>query len=728
MPISLTVAQFIADARIGATAAELDVATRRLAYAEAAITRYLGTSYATAPDAVLNEAATRLAAYQYDTPTVAGGAGFANALRNSGVTNILLPYRIHGLGYADAVERANEAVGTVGNPVTGLAISGDVLTVIFADGTTQDLTLPAGMGGGGTFNGVDQTARTDAANALTAAADAQHTADTNRASLNALPGPPTVPDVPDVYTRGNNEIIPKPKITNAAPNQYLVISNVGSIIGITGAPNGGGGGGGGGGSEALDTLIRLKDLRTRYNFGGAVVIDDLTITANNFAADEKWLILYHVNFTVGSSNSNSFRATATLKHGSGVLDTSYIEEEGLTGGVVTGGTATGIAVLNLIGAPEDITVEASWSSNINVRDVESGTTLLAIKLSGLASGSIDEGGVDNRIAALVASWAFSGNSAEIPDDKLPVERFVPDASGATDGQVAKVSGGVWSIGDDAQGEGGGGGLSASGVTGLTGASGDEVHSNAIFPGVFGGVLRKFSFSQVIGLMRSSVGLGRQINPGGSTSDLGKVPVLHEDGANFHYQLQKPAELPTIASAAPTNPAHLNTAILYKDTPEGETATELYYKRRHDRESVIIAMNDTSPRSFGTEHRSFGWTSISILDTAEPVPGATPYPSAPTHWEAFIRSQNIASGLLEWRLYTDEMFSSLTTIYLDMRDQNNPDLHIQNVAMTKPVNEAYWTSGTYTSTAFRFTRLPGVWHGPLSESVVPTTNWRPASYT
>ena len=42
---------------------------------------------------------------------------------------------------------------------------------------------------------------------------------------------------------------------------------------------------------------------------------------------------------------------------------------------------------------------------------------------------------------------------------------------------------------------------------------------------------------------------------------------------------------------------------------------------------------------------------------------------------------------------------LTTIYLDMRDQGDPDTHIQNVAMTKPVNEAYWTSGTYASTAF-----------------------------
>ena len=177
MPISVNSSQFIADARIGATDAELDLATRRLAYAEAAITQYLGTSYATAPDAVLNEAASRLAAYQYDSPTVSGGAGFANALRNSGATNILLPYRVHGLGYADTVDATNAAIGSTANPVTGLAISGDVLTVTFADGTTDDLTLPDGSGA--MFTGVDQTAR-DAASA------AQSTADGNTGLITAL--------------------------------------------------------------------------------------------------------------------------------------------------------------------------------------------------------------------------------------------------------------------------------------------------------------------------------------------------------------------------------------------------------------------------------------------------------------------------------------------------------------------------------------------------------------
>ena len=62
---------------------------------------------------------------------------------------------------------AQEAVGTVGNPVTNVAISGGNLVVTFNDGTTRDEPLPAGMTGDGT----DQTAR-DAADG---AADAQRT-------------------------------------------------------------------------------------------------------------------------------------------------------------------------------------------------------------------------------------------------------------------------------------------------------------------------------------------------------------------------------------------------------------------------------------------------------------------------------------------------------------------------------------------------------------------------
>ena len=84
-------------------------------------------------------------------------------MRNSGAGTILLPYRVHGLGYAETLDEVNQAMGSVGNPVTGLAIVNGVLIVTFADGSTQDLTLPAGGGGDG--DGVDQFARDAAAQA-----------------------------------------------------------------------------------------------------------------------------------------------------------------------------------------------------------------------------------------------------------------------------------------------------------------------------------------------------------------------------------------------------------------------------------------------------------------------------------------------------------------------------------------------------------------------------------
>ena len=296
MAVTLTVAQFIQDARIGATPEELELATRRLEYATAAVLKHAPD----APDIAHNEATTRLAAYLYDQPTLSGGAAFANAGRNSGAWTVLLPFRVHGLGYAETVEEANQAVGTVGNPVVGLAIAGDVLTVTFADGTTAELTLPAGSGG--MFNGVDQTARDAAATAQTAADAAQTTADGNTTAIAALPA---VPDVPPVYTTGNTDIIPKAKITNAAPNEYLVISNNGAITGVTGTP----GGGGGGGTGELETITRQRNSRQTFNFAGTFTIADLTITSDNFATGEKWLILYHVNFSYGGSGADSYAAT-----------------------------------------------------------------------------------------------------------------------------------------------------------------------------------------------------------------------------------------------------------------------------------------------------------------------------------------------------------------------------------------------------------------------------------
>ena len=97
--------------------------------------------------------------------------GTATQCGISGASRILLPYLVHRAGYsnADTVEAAQQAVGTATNPVVDVDLTGDTLTVTYADGTNETFTIAAG---GGT---VDQTAR-DAAEA------AQTTADTATAA------------------------------------------------------------------------------------------------------------------------------------------------------------------------------------------------------------------------------------------------------------------------------------------------------------------------------------------------------------------------------------------------------------------------------------------------------------------------------------------------------------------------------------------------------------------
>ena len=98
MAVTIGATELSASIRLGGSGEETAQATRLLAYATEAISRHLGTAYEDAPEAILNEAAIRLAGYLYDQPTAAGGASFANALRNSGAAAMLLAYRIHRAG------------------------------------------------------------------------------------------------------------------------------------------------------------------------------------------------------------------------------------------------------------------------------------------------------------------------------------------------------------------------------------------------------------------------------------------------------------------------------------------------------------------------------------------------------------------------------------------------------------------------------------------------------
>ena len=98
MALTITVSQLASAMRVGTTSTEVEQVTRLLVYAEVAISQHLGSTYATTPDAAVNEAAIRIASYLYDQPTASSGLAFGNAMRFSGAARILLPYRLHKAG------------------------------------------------------------------------------------------------------------------------------------------------------------------------------------------------------------------------------------------------------------------------------------------------------------------------------------------------------------------------------------------------------------------------------------------------------------------------------------------------------------------------------------------------------------------------------------------------------------------------------------------------------
>ena len=159
MAVTMTAVELAAALRLGDSAEELAEVTRMLGYATEAVVQYAPL----ASDVAHTEAARRLCGYLYDQPEAGRGDAYSNALRNSGAGRMLLPFRVHRAGAASDgdLAAAQTAVGSVGNPVIGLDIQAGQLVVTFADGTTDTLDLPAGMG----VDGLDQTARDSAAQA-----------------------------------------------------------------------------------------------------------------------------------------------------------------------------------------------------------------------------------------------------------------------------------------------------------------------------------------------------------------------------------------------------------------------------------------------------------------------------------------------------------------------------------------------------------------------------------
>ena len=163
MAITVTVAELANALRLGSTVEEAAEAERLLAVASAAVERHMGASFDDLPEIIANEATVRLSGYWFDMPLAGRGAGYADALRNSGALQILAGWRIHRAGSTADGADAAAATGTAGNPVTGVSVVGDDLLISFLDGTIATEALPPD-------DDDDETARA-------AAAAAQATAD-----------------------------------------------------------------------------------------------------------------------------------------------------------------------------------------------------------------------------------------------------------------------------------------------------------------------------------------------------------------------------------------------------------------------------------------------------------------------------------------------------------------------------------------------------------------------
>ena len=143
MAVTITRAQLAARIRLGRTQTELDETDELLAYATEAVTKHAPL----APDVVHNEAVYRLAGYIYDRPFASADTRFSNALRNSGAASALLPYRVHRLGLTGDDVTASSPAGAADNAFIDLMIVGGVIVATRGDGSTEDIPLPAAVGG-----------------------------------------------------------------------------------------------------------------------------------------------------------------------------------------------------------------------------------------------------------------------------------------------------------------------------------------------------------------------------------------------------------------------------------------------------------------------------------------------------------------------------------------------------------------------------------------------------
>ena len=155
MAITRTLAELAGDLRIGDGITE-PTGPQAIVLQRIAATAAMVVGFAPgAPDAIHDEAFVRLAGWLYDADPSGSTPGGPSALRSSGAASLLSRYKIRRGGVIGGEIDAAVAAASPGNPVVDVTIFGSVLTVSYADGSTQDRQLPEGGDGGGEGDGTD---------------------------------------------------------------------------------------------------------------------------------------------------------------------------------------------------------------------------------------------------------------------------------------------------------------------------------------------------------------------------------------------------------------------------------------------------------------------------------------------------------------------------------------------------------------------------------------------
>ena len=493
MAVTISVTALLAALRLGSSDEETAEATRLLAYASAAVTKHVPDC----PDVIHNEAVVRLAGYLFEQPFAARGSAFANSLRNSGASAILLPYKVIRAGsVTGAVAAAQQVVGSDTNPVTNVSLQGDSLVIDFADGTGIRIDLPGGVD----LSGVAEWA-------LSGNDDPIPGTKLVNAPVPVIPDPVDVPTDAEIDERADDRITALVKAfardagslivpedlfgVNHPNNRQVAVSTEGNFQLIAG-----GGDGGGEGDPVEVTRVDLQFMRSvllaRISAQAITqttwaTIDDedddpvvcpssgqLEILAYAKSGDRDNSIAYakvpaaelrltptngELQLALGANRWFGVRVNNGTDHhlqlkgqtgqnstnGNYFVDIRHIQNH--TVEVVTDVTGS---VVGGEGGEVDLALIEPFAIRGNTAEIPTTRFPFSIPawLSELAT-DIPWTKLDGTLAA----WVRRTNTDVIPDTKLPAARLLPSPAGIADGQIAKVQSGAWAIGTDEAGAG-----------------------------------------------------------------------------------------------------------------------------------------------------------------------------------------------------------------------------------------------------------------------------------